>query len=457
MKIRFDLRLLSLVILLISLLLTACGGSDEPTPPPPTLTPIQNSIYPLVPTPTPDSDLPTPTAEPTNTPEPTPDVNELTSFSDDERGYTIQHLSQWIVKDLFETVRFASNEEVLDSFELGEEGAYVDLQAVNVIDLASQDPLQTINTLIESDLGEGISIIEAPSPFTVNGQNGAKAVVTGNFAGQEVGAIALSLALVVNGERGVFLSLNTPIKTRAQYQPVFEAMANSIEIGQPTETEKVFKPEKINASLVVPDSRSTSIAPGEIDVWTFTGKKDQEVLVRAVPFDEKFDVLFNVYNEAGISILPHGEQDISGPNTQELRVITLPADGEYMIAVRGYFGLTGGYEIALSEADVEKKSIKYGDSVESTIATIGAISKLTFTASEGDVIDILATPLDPDFDLALELFDAEGTAYFNQDTSEGQSPEQISKWVVPSNGQYTIIVRGYSSTTGNYVLTLASE
>ena len=459
MNMPFDLRLLFVTILIASLLLTACGGEDEPAPEPPTLTPTQSSIYPEKPTSTPDTGEPTPTpgTGATKTPEPLPDVSDLTSFNDEERGYTVEHVDEWIVKDFVEVVRMASNNEVLDTFELGEEGAYVDLQAVNVADLVSKDPLQTINTLIESDLGEGISVLEAPTAFTVNEQNAAKAVVTGSFAGQDVGAVALSVAVVVKDERGLFLSLSTPIKTREKYQPVFEAMVNSVEVGEPTETEKVFKPEKINAELTIPDSRSTTLGIGEIDVWTFKGKKDQEVLVRAVPFYEKLDVVLNVYDETGISILPHGEQDTSTANVAELRVVTFPADGEYMIMVRGYWGSSGGYEMALEEAIVEKRSIEYGESVESTIAQRGGISKLTFTASEGDVIDLIATPQDPDFDLVLELLGADGTGYFNQDENEEQGIEQISKWTVPSRGDYTIIVRGYSGATGNYLLTLASE
>jgi hypothetical protein len=436
------------LITILGVLLTACGGGEEPTaePAPTAEQPVEDSAEEEIasPTDTPEP-APTDTPEPPPTEEPEPEV-ELTRFESAEAGYAIQYPAGWFTDGMAEFMTFASAEELLDSPDPGEEGGVVLVVVGTEGDFDDPDPVAILQQMTD-EIGmveeEGMEVVQAPTAVTLNGNDGA----TTSFKGTTDSGTPLSAYITVakSGGQVIVMVAATPSATESEFQPIFEAMANSIEIFEPVAP----PPPESGGTLLYGTTQTGSVTAAGPAAWDFIGLEGETIDIIVRPLADDFDVIFDLIDESGNSVLDIEVDESFG--TEELRSFTLPASGTYIISIYGFGGSTGDYELTLAEAGTmtgTAGSISYGDLMVGAIASTETAS-WTFNGAEGDFVDITVTPYE--FDLVVDVLDPSGLSILDEGpVDDSFDTEFIRVLFLPETGTYTIAVSGYEGEVGDY-------
>lgn len=195
--------------------------------------------------------------------------------------------------------------------------------------------------------------------------------------------------------------------------------------------------------------------------------------------------------------------DDGGDNLNSLILnFEIPADGDYTIlastygAVRGFVPGYGDYTLSLetgeitaqsvtgtptrvpatptvgptptasptassgtSQSGVSQGTIEYGDTISGTLTEDALAHEYTFSADAGFVVNIGLNS--NQFDSYLTLLDSSGAEITHDDDSGGGLDSLISGFIIPANGDYTIVVssygnvRGFEAGTGAYTVSLS--
>jgi hypothetical protein len=435
------------VIATMSLLLAACGGGEEPTPVPE----VVNTPVPPPPTDTP-APPPTDTPPPPPTETPVPAV-EYTRFESAEGGYAIDYPSDWFTDSTAEFTTFASAEELLDSPDPGEEGGVVLVISGTTADFDSADPMAAMEQLVgEMGLGddESMEVVEGPTAVTINGKFGSSVVIRGDSDNGT--PISVFVTLVLNGDNTAVMVAATPQDTEADFRPIFEAMANSIEMSTPV----AAPPPESEGVLLFGVTETSSVTDAGPSAWEFIGLEGEVIDIIVRPLADDLDVVFDVLDESGSSVLDVEVDESFGD--EELRGFTVPASGSYTISVRGFADAVGDYEITLAEAGAAPVAgaigtIAYGDLMNGTLAS-GESANWTFTGEARDFVDITVTPYD-EFDLTVDVLDPSGISILEEGpVDDSFNTEFIRVLSLPEDGTYTIMVAGFEDEFGDYDISL---
>ncbi len=462
---------IGLAALLLGLFLTACGGGEEPTPTPqpePTAVPPTTAPEPTD-TPAPTEE-PTAVPEPTDTPEPTEEpAASLTDLTSAEGGFSLQYPADWFVTDLFGFTMIASDEALLDEAEPGAEGAVVIVVSGPTDEFESDDPLAALNMAIdESIAGNDMEVVDGPTAVTIQGQDAAVATVkaTADDGAPQTGYMALIMGRGDGaGRAGIVVGL-APTEMEDEVLPIFKEIANTVVIAEAAEAEAGDGGEQTaegapesQGFLLYGDTVSGEVTAGEVSAWDFIGLAGETIDIVATPTDGTLDLMVDVLDENGDSILEAGPVD-ENFDTEEILGLSLPADGTYYIVVRGFADAAGTYELTLGEAGAigappvggESGSIAFGDTVSGEVAEAGAVSSWRFSAIEGDLIGAVVTVFG-DFDAVVDVVDEAGDSILDgaRDASFGDENLLID---IPANGEYSIQIRGFEDSTGAFDLTL---
>jgi hypothetical protein len=436
-------RFFLLLVLLMSLTLAACGGSAAETPPTDTPPPPTNTPVP-----------PTQTPAPTSTPVPTatPDVTAgFVPFASPEDGIFLSYPSDWLTQGFFGFFLFASNEELLDAPEPGEEGGLVLVIANDTAEFETTDPDEAVDMAVsELGLGDNTEIVSGPEAITVHGLSGSKALIR---ATTENGTpIAALVAILIGPERGVMFFGVTPQESEPEFLPIFAAMLQTLELRTPEARSGI---NLVDADGILSYGElvdGSVLNAGETAVYAFSGSKGDLVSLTFTPLTEGFDLVINLLDATGASLVG-GEQDNSfGEET--LSNVLLPVDGQYFITIAGYGGSVGDFQLLLKTEGLaypSSGSVIVGKTVLSTVTAAGA-AEWTFTAAAGDVVDIIVTPLD-DLDAVVDVLSASGKSVLpNGEVDDAFGVEELRGVVIPVAGTYTIAVRGFAGGTGSFSL-----
>ncbi len=445
-------------LLIFVFLLVACGG-EEPTPtplptntPPPTNTPAPTN------TPVPTD---TPTPVPTDTPVPTPTTSPTEGFATFESptaGLMMMYPAEWANQEAFGFIFFATDASLIDEGpQAGSEGALVLVVMLNEGDIESLEPTEALTGMIaEFDLTEEETVLDGPTAVTVNGQAGAVATIQGKTdEGEDLFA---NVGFVTNEGRGAFFMGVTPMETAETYAPIFEAMFNSMEITAISGAEvapetAVPQPEGI---LLYGDTVEGEITDNQPDAWSFVALAGESIDIIVQPLSDELDVVVDVLNENGVSLLPQPVDEAF--ETEEIRDLSLPANGTYFIVISGFAGSTGPYRLTLDMAGARtgiEGNITYGDRVEGSIDFEDEESTWTFFGLAGDWVDITVVPLDEELDLVVDVQDMAGNSILPLGPKDDSfDTEFIRALLLPEDGEYAIVVTGFAGGTGPYGLAL---
>ncbi len=438
-----------LIILLFALPALACAltGGDEPTATPPPVATAEVAAPTTAPTDVP----PTPTIEA----EPTADVTaNFVSYTSDETGITVEHPSDWAVQDFFVLV-IATDETLFDAPGAIQEGAGVVFASGEDTDFVSTDPIELVEeAIIQFELSEDATIVEGPTAVTIQGQEAAIAKVEGTP--EETGTPLAGLAVVVVNENRIVVGLGiTPQESEAEFLPVFEAMFNTIEVGEPVEVEE---PES-TGSLPNADG-ATMLSVGDIFAsnldengnrdFIFNGQAGESVLFSIEPIDDEIDLVMEIF-DADQNSLIRQDEGFSGDGEEIL--FTPSASGEYFIRVFDFFGNIGSFNIEVQpgfgEGSVDPTATRLEPNQLTADALTGESKQFVFSATADQQTTLLLIPTD-NWDPTMTILGPTGSIVVSE-VDEGFSGESETITFTPqSDGEYVLVVDAFGLVEGGF-------
>jgi serine/threonine protein kinase len=282
-----------------------------------------------------------------------------------------------------------------------------------------------------------------------------------------IGSVA---ALGGFGLLGNFLGRATPTPeivveaTATEAISTEEATATPESADPPTETPPAIEPTNTPAfslptstpGSVIPtgggpisfgSTLSGEVASGETEEWTFNATAGDRIDVRVQP-EPDFDLVFNILNEDSVSIVPGGEVDESFA-AEEISNLIVPISGQYTIAVSGFSGTAGSYDVTLNiSEDAPPGSTLF---VADTLSP-GAEHLFPFSSDSGNItVEAIIEP-EGDFDAILSIYN-DDTEVLLEEVDNSFDTETLS-FQLPSSGNYYFRVTGFDGSSGNYDITL---
>ena len=469
-----------LAALLFGATLTACGG-EEPTPTPrPTDDDDDDN-----PPPDEDEEEPEeePTEEPTEEPEPTAEPTAdptagFIDFSNDVLGVSMSYPEEWAIEfdEVAGELKLASSQSILEDSDDNIEGAifnvlFVDTALFSALDEEADltDPVQLLNVFVDffaepSDEGITITVTQEPTAVTVNGQSAAEVMV--DAVDEEGDAAVMKILVIMSDDRAAVVLSGSEVSEEEQNRPILDEIENSIALSTPVGapvTEDPIDPTVPESAgfLLYGDSVAGTVDESGPSVWDFVGLEGEAVDIIVEP-EGDFDVVVDVLDENGASILPDGEVDDSF-GAEEILALAIPASGNYAITVRGFADETGNYQLTIVEAGGEittsppvtggeGEAIAYGDFVSGAVDDANPVAAYSFSGAADEVVGMIITPAG-EFDAVIDVVDAAGNSLLSRerDASFGQENVLVS---LPADGVYTVNVYGFDGAAGSFDMQL---
>ncbi len=205
--------------------------------------------------------------------------------------------------------------------------------------------------------------------------------------------------------------------------------------------------------LVYGDTRQETLQEKETHAWFFNGRAGDEIMAEVTPLDNHLDLELWLVNQ-DVQRLMMVDTLLAGQ--PEYLVFTVPADGQYLLLVRDFFGEPGQYEVNLTAVPADTPQVvgllTYGQQVQGTLAT-GQQVIWQFDGRSGDTISSQLLP-DAQTDLQLVLLDPTGNRVWEIDqTGAGQS-EEITAFTLTTDGIWSLLVAEFFGETASYTLSL---
>lgn len=200
--------------------------------------------------------------------------------------------------------------------------------------------------------------------------------------------------------------------------------------------------------------------------YGFTGTAGDEIIVTAT--STSVDTYLQ-FGDANANLIAENDDRAEGDTNAEI-IVTLEADGQYLLAVAGY--TAGPYELSLAinagttsmgsapqqdappvtqpNPQTAENMVNYGQAVQGEAINLETPVSYTFNGTAGD--DIIITATSELVDTVLALRDPSGNVIAqNDDRTPSDLNAQIST-TIPANGIYTVDVTAYRA--GPFTLTL---
>jgi hypothetical protein len=191
-----------------------------------------------------------------------------------------------------------------------------------------------------------------------------------------------------------------------------------------------------------------TVAQNETQEWTFNASTGDRIDVRVEPNDD-FDLVFDILNEERISIVPGGQIDESFA-AEQIQNLTIPISGQYIIAVTGFDGTSGEYEVSLSisEAAPPGSTLLASDTLSS-----GSEHLFPFNSSAGGATVVAVVDPEGDFDAILSIYDDSNDTLLEE--VDNSFDRETLTFRLPSGGNYYFRVTGFGTSSGNYNISLS--
>lgn len=468
---------LLIAALLFGTALTACGGED-PTPTPRPTRDDSNDDD------TPPDEEPTeePTAEPTATAEPTPEPTEtpdpaagFIDFSNDVLGISLAYPGEWFIEanEDSDELKLASSQEILDDGQNNIQGAilnvlFLDRELLSLIggeDLDANDPVAVLDIFVDlfteagaSDEDMTLTVTEEPTAVTINGQEGAQVLADATDA--EGDTATMKILLIMTDDRAAVVLSGSETSEEAQNRPVLDAIENSITLSTPVGVPVTDETDGTDLPVTSGFLLYGDVVDGTVDesgpsIWDFVGLEGEVIDIIIEP-EGDLDVVFDVLDADGNSILPDGEMDAAF-GTEEIRELAIPASGSYYIMVRGFAAATGNYTLTIAEAGTavappvtggEGEVIEYGAFVSGSVDSANPVASYSFSGAADDVVGMVVTPLG-EFDAVVDVVDASGNSLLSRERDASFGSENVIV-LLPADGVYTVNVYGFDGAAGSF-------
>jgi hypothetical protein len=199
------------------------------------------------------------------------------------------------------------------------------------------------------------------------------------------------------------------------------------------------------------ENHQESLQPFEAHIWYFVGQAGDEITAKVMPLDPWLDIDVWLL-DANVERVAAQDNFLAGES--ETIALTLPADGQYVILVRDFFGEAGRYEIELNgiinQPPIYAGTLIYGEAVGTSLAADTPVFWL-FEGSEGDTIDIQLIPVN-DVDFLFTLQNPEGETVARVDAASLGNSESLQGFALTADGDWRIVVETFFAEGGPYSL-----
>lgn len=183
-------------------------------------------------------------------------------------------------------------------------------------------------------------------------------------------------------------------------------------------------------------------ADNDVPQATFVAQRGEWIDITVVPLDD-LDVVVDVRDGAGISILPGGPLDRSF-DAERIRVLEIQADGLYYVVVTGFQGESGTAEVVVELANNGSGTVLRG---ADSLTTADDVDDFPFNARVDDLVRLTVDP-SPGHDVVLSVFDA-ATGSLLDDVDVSTGLEELS-FEAQGAGDYYFRVSGFDGSVGDY-------
>jgi hypothetical protein len=209
--------------------------------------------------------------------------------------------------------------------------------------------------------------------------------------------------------------------------------------------------------LVYGDIDQEFLQENEAHAWFMDGRLGDDITIVVSPLDNNLDLDIWLL-DSEIQMLLMVDDFLSGQ--AETIDFVLPANDQYIILVREFFGEPGDYEITLQLNDESETEfggvISYGETVSGTVQS-GRRVEWTFSGQIGELINITLRPTSESRDLVLSLIDPAGNIVLNVDSALAGLPERLNAYSLSAEGEWTIVIQEFFGESSDYELTLMRE
>lgn len=240
----------------------------------------------------------------------------------------------------------ASSPEVLEDDSLAVPGAIFVVINAPWGEMGNLPPGDLLQAWI-AGLPLATEFVSGPEPAVVNGHEGVAAVATGESEGRPFMLIG---AAFNDGDRIALAASIFPQDQETEFRATVEAMLNSLEIYSSDMAQVDFS--AVDGEITPGQPANGEVSPNQPSVWRFSGAGEQAYLVSVAP-SASLDVVIDVLDASGASVLEYGRGDSEGAGLAERRLAVLPADGDYYVVVRGYSDNSQGpYAVSVTPTQI---------------------------------------------------------------------------------------------------------
>jgi hypothetical protein len=187
------------------------------------------------------------------------------------------------------------------------------------------------------------------------------------------------------------------------------------------------------------------------------GRLGDDITIVVSPLDNNLDLDIWLL-DSEIQMLLMVDDFLSGQ--AETIDFVLPANDQYIILVREFFGEPGEYEITLQLNDESETEfggvVSYGETFSGTVQS-GRRVEWTFSGQIGELINITLRPTSESRDLVLSLIDPAGNIVLNVDSALAGLAERLNAYSLTAEGEWTIVIQEFFGESSDYELTLMRE
>ncbi|GIK58604.1 MAG: hypothetical protein HND44_12485 [Chloroflexi bacterium] len=199
--------------------------------------------------------------------------------------------------------------------------------------------------------------------------------------------------------------------------------------------------------------RQEMLQEDETHAWFFNGRAGDEIMADVTPLDNHLDLEMWLVNQ-DVQRLATVDALLAGQ--PEYLVYTLPADGQYLLLVRDFFGEPGRYEVSLTAVPADAPQVvgllTYGQRVQGAL-TAGQQVVWQFDGRDGDSISARLLP-GAQSDLQLVLLDPAGSRVLAVDQAGAGQPEEIAAFILTTDGIWSLLISEFFGETASYTLSL---
>jgi hypothetical protein len=428
----------------------------------------------------------TPTISPAESPTPSPASTMITAddwqlLGSDRAGLSLSVPPTWVnMSDQIDVpsmgnrlginlVFAADSERTGRSLLAGKsfgEGAYVSGLVVGPPASAAADPAAALVELLSAAAPSAVRLTAVAPVASANGVGGYSVDVGDGPIGLNVSGLndlrtRVALFMLPAADSGspswIVILCSAPGALWEQYVGIFDRMLQSARVfdvapGVAAQEGNVIVRGELEAGR---DAVAATLERDVNDVWTFTTAGARYASLFLNPEDAQLDLTLTLLgpDRQTIARVENGFAGVMESTTDVL----LAQPGEYIVEVSEFSHDSGGYTLSLVLADRPQYSgggpIVFGQALQGALPVNGQ-HHWVFPGVARQRVSVVVEPGERTLDAILELYGPNGQRLLGLDEGFSGDPEIISGFELPANGEYTILVRSFSSQGGPYTISL---